>query len=177
MTRWHEERCVNRGIHTDNRRKDMSGTNKSTPKTYSKETSYSAMSTAKGKGRASDKGQTKGKPIIMRGSLLNKDGMLSKDILLSQIKCFHCGQQGHKANYPKYHAEVIANRMKAVQIYTARDIIEEDDHGNDHDCQGEAPVEDNREEEEEELHKGSQYTSEGEEMEFDMLQSWESCHR
>jgi hypothetical protein len=94
---------------------------------------------------------------------------------LIQIKCFCCcGQQGHKANDPKYHAEGITNRMKAAQIYTARDIIEEDDHDEDHDCQGEAPVEDDGEEEDEELHEGSQYTSEGEEMEFNMLQSWEA---
>jgi hypothetical protein len=109
----------------------------------------------------------------MRGNPLNKDGMLSKDISSSQIKCFCCGQQGHKANDLKYHTEVITNRMKAVQIYAARDIIEEDDHGKDHDCQGEAPVKYDEEEEGEELHEGSQYTSEGEEMEIDMLQSWE----
>jgi hypothetical protein len=152
----------------------MSGMNKSTPKTYPKETSYPVMWMAKGKGRASDRGQTKGKPVITRGNPLNKDGMPSKDILLSQIKCFCCRQQGHKANDLKYHTEVITNRRNAAQIYTDRDIIEEDDHGEDHDCQGEAPVKDNREEEDEELHEGSQYTSEGEEMEFDMLHSWES---
>jgi hypothetical protein len=174
MTRWHKEQCVNQGVHTDTRRKDVNGMNKSTPKTYPKETSYPATLTAKGKGRASDKGQTKGKPVVTRGNPLNKDSMPSKDVLLSEIKCFHCGQQGHKANDLKYHAEVITSRTKAVQIYAARDIIEEDDHGEDHDCQGKAPVEDDGEEEDEELDEGSQCTSEGEEMEFDTLQSWES---
>jgi hypothetical protein len=89
MTKWHEEQCVNQGIHVDTRRRDMSGTNKSTPKTYPKETSYPVTSMAKGQGRAADK--TKGKPVVTRGNPLNKDGMPSKDISSSQIKCFCCG--------------------------------------------------------------------------------------
>jgi hypothetical protein len=163
MTRWHEEQRVNQGIHMDTRRKDMSGMSKSRPKTYPRETSYPAMLMAKDKGRAADKGQTKGKSLIMRGNPLNKDSMPSKDIPLRQMKCFHCGQQGHKANDLKYHAEVTTNGMKTAQIYAARDIIEEDDHDEDHDCQEEAPVEDNGEVVDEEPHEGSQYTSEGEE--------------
>jgi hypothetical protein len=103
----------------DTRRKDMSGTSKSIPKTYPKETSYPVMLTAKGKGRVADKGQMKEKPLIMRGNPLNKDGTPSKDILLSQMKCFCCGQQGHNTNDPKYHTEVTTNRMKAVQMYAA----------------------------------------------------------
>jgi hypothetical protein len=173
LTRWHAERRANQGVHMDAKRRDTSGTSKSAPKINHRGTLYTATSTVKGKERAVDKGQTKGKPFVARTSPSNRDGALNKDAPLSQLKCFRCGQQGHKANDLRYHPDVTTTKTKAAQIYAAREIVDDDDQDNGHDDQEEAPVEDNGGEEEE-PYDGSQYTSDGEEMVFDRLQGYGS---
>jgi Zinc knuckle len=98
-------------------------------------------STVKGKERAVDKGQTKGKPFVARTNPPNRDGVLNKDALSSQLKCFRCGQQGHKANDPRYNPDVTTTKTKAAQIYAAREIVDDDDQDDGHDDQEETTEE------------------------------------
>jgi hypothetical protein len=60
-----------------------------------------------------------------------------------------------------------------VQIYAAREIVDNDDQDDGHHDQEEAPVEDDGGEDEE-PYDGSQYTSDGEEMAFNRLQGYGS---
>jgi hypothetical protein len=108
--------------------------------------------------------------FVTRTNPLNRDSAPNKDVPSSQLKCFRCRQQKHKANDLRYHPDVTTNKTKAVQIYAARD---DDDQDDAHDGQEEAPVEDNRGEDEE-PYDGSQYTSDGEEMVFHRLQGYGS---
>jgi hypothetical protein len=147
----------------------VSGMSKSTPKINHWGTSYPVMSTVKGKERAVDKGQTKGKPFVARTNPPNRDGAPNKDVPSSQLKCFRCRQQGHKANDPRYHPDVTTNKTKAAQIYASREIVDNDDQDDGHDGQEEAPVKDDGGEDEE-PYGSSQYTSDREEMVFNRLQ-------
>jgi hypothetical protein len=87
--------------------------------------------------------------------------------------CFGCGQKGHKkrdTKCPKYNQ----TKKVAAQLHMARDIIQEDDEDDQEVIQ---PVEKdgdgNSKEEEEDLYYGSQYTSEGEEVEINDLEHQE----
>jgi hypothetical protein len=69
----------------------------------------------------------------------------------------------------------LAEKTKAAQIYAAREIVDDDEPEGWHDHQEEVPVKDNEEQVEEgDPCEGSQYTSKGEEVEFDGLQDWGS---
>jgi hypothetical protein len=141
-------------------------------------TSYQGTSTFKGKEKARQRGpqertmsntrQTKGRPSV------NQHGLPKRDTQPSQLKCFGCGQLGHKSNDPKC-VKNSAEKTKGAQIYAAREIIDDDEPEGWNDHQEEVPVKDNEEQiEEGDPCEGSQYTSEGKEVEFDDLQDWGS---
>jgi hypothetical protein len=87
---------------------------------------------------------------------------------------FRCGQRGHKKRDPKCPKN---NQSKKVvgQLHTARDIIKDDDEEDNQEVT--QPVKEDRgensEEEEEDPYYGSQYTSEGEEVEINDLEHQE----
>jgi hypothetical protein len=88
--------------------------------------------------------------------------------------CFGCGQKGHKKRNPKCPKNNQSKKV-VVQLHAARDIIQEDDEKDN--WKVIQPVKEDRdgnsEEEEEDLYYGSQYTSEGEEVEINDLEHQE----
>jgi hypothetical protein len=98
-----------------------------------------------------------------------KENKMDKDI------CFRHGQKIHKKGDPRCPKNNQSKKV-AVQLHVARDIIQEDDDEEDNQ-EVIQPVEEDRdgnsEEEEEDLYYGSQYTSEGEEVEINDLEHQE----
>jgi Aspartyl protease len=179
--KWHDEQhAMKRSPKGEGRKdaKDAYEADKSMSKYNRQRTSYQVTSTVKGKEKArqwgfqertmSDTRQTKGRPSV------NQNGPPKKDTQPSQLKCFGCGQWGHKSNDPKC-VKNSAEKTKAAQIYAAREIVDDDEPEARYDHQEEVPVKDNEEQVEEgNPCEGSQYTSEGEEVEFNDLQDWGS---
>jgi hypothetical protein len=104
----------------------------------------------------------------------NRTGNEKKENKTDEDVCFGCGQKGHKKTDPKCPKNNQTKKV-AVQLHVARDIIQEDDE--EHDQEVIQPVEEdgdgNSEEEEEDPYYGSQYTSEGEEVEINNLEHQE----
>jgi hypothetical protein len=89
-----------------------------------------------------------------------KTGINKKEEKTDEDVCFGCGQKGHKKRDAECPRNNQAKKVEA-QLYAAREIIEEE------------------ESEEENQYYGSQYTSEGEEVEIDDLecQEWSDQER
>jgi hypothetical protein len=137
----------------------------------SKQITPSTTTTGNGsKHKEPDKGTQKSRTRDLEKRTRNekKENKMDEDV------CFGCGQKGHKKRDPKCPKN---NQTKKVvaQLYAARDIIQEDDEEDDQEVI--QPVEEdgdgNSEEEEEDLYYGSQYTSEGEEVEINDLEHQE----
>jgi hypothetical protein len=88
--------------------------------------------------------------------------------------CFGCGQKGHKKRDHKCPKNNQTKKV-AAQLHAARDIIQEDDEEDDQEViqPAEEDGDGNSEEEEEDPYYGSQYTSEGEEVEINDLEHQE----
>jgi hypothetical protein len=103
-----------------------------------------------------------------------RTGNEKKENKMDEDICFRCGQKGHKKRDPKCPKNNQTKKV-AAQLHVARDIIQEDDEEDDQEVI--QPVEEDRdgnsEEEEEDLYYGSQYTSEGEEVEINNLEHQE----
>jgi hypothetical protein len=103
-------------------------------------------------------------------------GPHKKEDRIDEDVCFGCGQKGHKKRDPKCPKNILTNKA-AAQLYAAREIIEEEEPNDDQNDRVENhPVKDkgDSDSEDEEPYYGSQYTSEGEEVEIDDLkcQEW-----
>ena len=97
-----------------------------------------------------------------------KTGPNKKNKQTEEDICYRCGQKGHKKRDLKCLKNTVPKNA-ATQMYTAREILEEDSaDGQDQDDE-EVSVENNesQNEEDEDPYYGSQYTSEGEEVKVD----------
>jgi hypothetical protein len=99
-------------------------------------------------------------------------GYNKREDKIDEDVCFGCGQKGHKKRDPKCPKNNQTKKVEA-QLYAAREIIEEEEWDNQNDSEEEPPVEN------EDPYYGSQYTSEGEEVEIDDFecQEWSDQER
>jgi hypothetical protein len=97
-----------------------------------------------------------------------------KDELPKKAVCFGCGQEGHIAKDPKCPKNK-AGKGTVAQMYAAREITQEDGDKPGEDQEEETAPEDGDVDEDEELdegepYEGSQYSSEGEELDWEEFQ-------
>lgn len=93
-----------------------------------------------------------------------KTGYDRRNISSGAKKCFSCGEFGHMAKDNKCPPDKKGKGM-SMQMYAAREVIQEDDEEGEPSKDKEEPL--SEEEEDSEPYEGSQYSSEGEEVKFE----------
>jgi hypothetical protein len=115
----------------------------------------------------------KGVPQMLKKEPERKSGPAKREEQMGDDVCYGCGQQGHRKRDPECPKNT-SSKKAAAQMYAAREILEEDSAKGQN--KSDDKLSNDGEESEpskEDPYYGSQYTSEGEEVEVDDFEQQE----